>query len=89
MKEVMLMKSQTSFLYQDYPIKPYISETRDIAHWEKYPDQYPHGKVSLANMTILTEGILPGDILMLRQVNFGVFTTKSPLPSYFEYKYGI
>ncbi|KXT78291.1 hypothetical protein [Streptococcus sp. DD13] len=69
-------------MYEDYPIKPYISPERDLTS--------ERGKsVPRRNMEPLSDGLLAGDILLLWRVSFGTFHNQSWFPKYFEYTYGI
>ncbi|CAM3485792.1 SAP domain-containing protein [Erysipelothrix sp. HDW6B] len=76
-------------IYDNYPEYPYISPERDLARWEKYPEEFPYSKVEKKNMERLPEGLLPGDIIMLWRIGLGTFNNLSMIPNYFEYKYGI
>lgn len=80
---------KTSVVYKDYPVQPYISDHRDVIHWEKFPEEYPYQKVERKQMEYLEDDLLPGDIILLWRVSLGTFDSKSVYPNYFEYKYGI
>lgn len=73
-----------SNLYQDYEVQPYISPERLESLGGEVPKTVPK-----RNMTLLEDGLLAGDIILLWRVNFGTFTTASPFPKYFETTYGI
>ncbi len=80
---------RTSKVYADYPEQPYIAPDRDLAAWEAAPDRFPYGIVAKNQMKRLPEGILPGHVIMLWRVHFNTYTTESPAPRYFEYRYGV
>ncbi len=84
-----MMKSTTHPIYKDYPEQPYISPKRDLARWEREPEEFPYGVVERKQMIRTEEGLLPGDIVMLWRIHFGNFTTKTWIPEYFEYRYGV
>lgn len=75
--------------YKDYPEQPYISPSRDLKSWEENPEDFPYGVVERRQMIRTEEGLLPGDVVMLWRIHFGNFTTKTWIPEYFEYRYGI
>ena len=75
--------------YDDYAEYPYISESRDVLEWERYPERFPYGIVEKRQMIRLEEGILPGHVILLWRIGFDNFTTESTIPAYFEYRYGI
>lgn len=81
--------SQVSKLYRDYEHQPFISDKRNLSDWESFPDKYPYGVVSRKQMTMLEEGLFPGDIVMLWRIGFNNFTNESWIPDYFEYRYGV
>lgn len=83
------MKTQSSSIYKNYPTQPYIDPKRDLDEWEKYPDRYYYGVIPKSNMEVLSEGILPGDVIMLWRIGFNNFTNKSIIPQYFEFRYGV
>ena len=83
------MKTQSSSIYKDYPTQPYIDPKRDLEEWEKYPDRYYYGVIPKANMEVLSEDILAGDVIMLWRIGFNNFTNKSIIPQYFEFRYGV
>lgn len=63
---------------------PYISPNRNIDEWLLNPKPVPK-----RNMINLNDKLIAGDIILLRRVGFGTFTTESWFPKYFEYTYGI
>lgn len=69
-------------MYEDYPIKPYLSPERDLTREDFKP-------VPRRNMEPLADGLLAGDIILLWRVQFGTFTTETVFPKYLEYTYGI
>ncbi|MCP1638326.1 hypothetical protein J2T50_000019 [Streptococcus gallinaceus] len=69
-------------MYEDYPVKPYISPERDLATEEFKP-------VPKKNMELLEDDLLAGDIILLWRIAFDTFTNESWFPKYFEYTYGI
>ncbi len=83
------MKKLISKVYEGYPEQPFISEDRDLADWEQFPEKYPYAKVEIKQMKRLEEDLLPGDIIMLWRIGFDNFTNESVIPAYFEYRYGI
>ncbi|MGL4382236.1 MAG: hypothetical protein ACRCTA_00790 [Bacilli bacterium] len=83
------MKAKTHPVYQDYEIKPYIDENRDLEDWYENPDKYPYHIVSKKDLLPTSENLLPGDIIILWRINFNNFTTDAIIPNYFEYRYGI
>ena len=70
-------------IYKNYPNIPYISPERDLAeiNFSKV--------VPRKNMEETSEGLLPGDIILLWRIQFGTFTTETSFSKYFEYIYGI
>lgn len=83
------MKKITHPIYKDYPEQPYISPERNLELWEKEPELFPYDKVEKKQMVRLSEGVLPGHLIMLWRVHFNTFTTESIIPEYFEYRYGV
>lgn len=69
-------------MYEDYPVKPYISPERDLATEFEKP-------VPRRNMEPLADNLLAGDIILLWRIAFGTFTNETWFPKYFEYTYGI
>lgn len=69
-------------MYEDYPIKPYVSPERNLATEDFKP-------VPKQNMVELADGLLAGDIILLWRIEFGTFTNETWYPKYFEYTYGI
>lgn len=69
-------------MYEDYPVKPYISPERDLTTEFEKP-------VPRRNMEPLTDGLLAGDVILLWRIAFGTFTNETWFPKYFEYTYGI
>ncbi len=69
-------------MYDDYPIKPYVSPERNLTTEDFKP-------VSKQNMVELADGLLAGDIILLWRIAFGTFTNETWFPKYFEYTYGI
>ncbi|EPW11397.1 hypothetical protein SAG0046_10500 [Streptococcus agalactiae FSL S3-005] len=78
----MIMKTIEE-IYKNYPNIPYISPERDLAeiNFSKV--------VPRKNMEETSEGLLPGDIILLWRIQFGTFTTETSFSKYFEYIYGI
>lgn len=81
--------SQISKVYEGYANQPYISDERDLAMWEVYPERFPYAKVEKKQMILLEEGLFPGDIILLWRIGFLNFTNESWFPDYFEYRYGV
>lgn len=75
-------------IYKDYPEIPYVSPDRDMESWLEMVSLF-NNIVPKDNMNRLPENLLPGHILLLWKVNFNNFTNITPIPSYFEYQYGI
>lgn len=69
-------------LYDDFEVKPYISPQRDVATEDFKP-------VPRKNMSLLADGLLPGDIILLWRIRFGTFANDTIYSKYFEYSYGI
>ena len=46
-------------------------------------------KIPAKNLEKLSNGLLPGDIILLWRIDFGTFTTESWFPKYFTQDYGI
>lgn len=82
-------KKITHPMYKDYPEQPYISPERNLKLWEEEPENFPYNKVEKKQMIRLSEGILPGHLIMLWRVHFNTFNTESIIPEYFEYRYGV
>lgn len=80
---------KTSKIYKDYPEMPYISDDRDVKAWEENPHDFYYGVIEKKNMVRLSEGILPGHIIMLWRVHFNTFSNETIYPQYFEYRYGV
>lgn len=83
-----LMK-QVERIYQAHEEMPYISPNRDLATWLEEAALSSSKLVPKRNMIRLTEGVLPGDIIILWRVQFGTYTNETVISKYFEYLYGI
>ncbi|MCC9955426.1 hypothetical protein HK115_09460, partial [Streptococcus agalactiae] len=78
----MFRRKSIEEIYKNYPNIPYISPERDLAeiNFSKV--------VPRKNMEETSEGLLPGDIILLWRIQFGTFTTETSFSKYFEYIYG-
>ena len=81
--------AQVRAIYQHYPEQPYIAPERDLESWLFAQKCNASKRVPQRNMTRLSCGLLPGHIILLWRINFGTYTTETPISKYFEYTYGI
>lgn len=68
-------------IYNQHAEMPYI--------WTKYEEELRRKPIPKRNMERTKEGLLPGHIILLWRINFGTYTTQSPLHKYFYTTYGI
>lgn len=85
----MNMKKIVHPIYKDYAEQPFISPGRDMESWEKMNGLFPYGIIEKKQMQRLSEGLLPGHIVMLWRIHFNNFTNETVIPQYFEYRYGV
>lgn len=73
--------------YSNYPIKPYISDERNVEEWMERTKLFPKQNIIPKNMmTPYSDGLLPGHIYMI----YWLMKYKNKkVPVYFEYRYGI
>lgn len=73
--------------YSNYPVKPYISDERNIGEWMERTKLFPKQNIiPKTMMTPYSDGLLPGHIYMLYWLK--KYKNKR-VPAYFEYRYGI
>ena len=76
-------------LYRDHPEIPFIDPNRPLDSWLRKVQLGTESLVPKRNMIRTSEGLLPGDIILLWRISLGTYTTESWTPKYFEYDYGI
>ena len=73
--------------YSNYPVKPYISDERNVEEWMERTKLFPKQNIiPKIIMTPYSDGLLPGHIYMLYWLK--KYKNKR-VPAYFEYRYGI
>lgn len=87
-------QTQTQFdkiqqLYANHDEMPYISPERDLDKWLTEVETSSGKLVPKRNMIRLSEGYLPGHIIILWRVRFGTYTNETVISKYFEHLYGI
>lgn len=83
------MENKLRQLYQSHAEFPYISPERDIAEFLEEVAISSGKLVPKRNMIRVSEGYLPGHLILLWRIQFGTYTNETVISKYFEYSYGI